>query len=232
MPNWVYNRVRVFGAENDKQVLYSTLTKPHPVAENKQGELTFHNVFSPTDVEAYKGIVGTSGKSFTDEDSWYGWNIKHWGTKWDVCEANVSFGEYDDSLVMDFETAWSPPEPIIYWLIDYCQEHNLDLYWDYEEEQGWGGAVAVEKGVFSYTTYDIPSSHKDYKDRGITDGCVCGWSSDPRDWVDDCPNKKKALADFDVVAYEREQLDTQMNWIAAFQAEANGLVPRDAEVSV
>jgi len=45
-------------------------------------------------------------------DNWYDWHIKHWDTKW-----NASDTKYEqpkpDTLVVHFETAWSPPSSVI-----------------------------------------------------------------------------------------------------------------------
>jgi hypothetical protein len=39
---------------------------------------------------------------------WYGWNIRNWGTKWDVTLENINrVDEY--TLTASFDSAWSPP---------------------------------------------------------------------------------------------------------------------------
>lgn len=39
---------------------------------------------------------------------WYDWNVANWGTKWDLCDITVS-QPYDDTVLLHFDTAWSPP---------------------------------------------------------------------------------------------------------------------------
>ncbi len=41
-------------------------------------------------------------------ESWYDWNIAHWGTKWDLCEPNITRVD-DNTVTIDCQTAWSPP---------------------------------------------------------------------------------------------------------------------------
>lgn len=41
-------------------------------------------------------------------DDWYDWRITHWGTKW-----NAYWQELRDGNVIEFDTAWSPPLPLI-----------------------------------------------------------------------------------------------------------------------
>ena len=43
---------------------------------------------------------------------WYDWSCKNWGTKWPAYEISVSRAD-DCTIEMDFQTAWSMPEPII-----------------------------------------------------------------------------------------------------------------------
>jgi hypothetical protein len=51
---------------------------------------------------------------FENENDWYNWNCKNWGTKWNIDEIDV----ITDNIEMGFAkiifwTAWSPPIPII-----------------------------------------------------------------------------------------------------------------------
>lgn len=62
---------------------------------------------------AVKGTtVGSGGFDSYDERGWYGWSLRHWGTKWNAYESEVS-GDNGDLAVVRFDTAWSHPVPII-----------------------------------------------------------------------------------------------------------------------
>ena len=53
-------------------------------------------------------------KSEYGYDNWYDWRNKHWGTKWDI-KGDVGIGDIDnETCTLVFNTAWSPPQPIIY----------------------------------------------------------------------------------------------------------------------
>ena len=41
---------------------------------------------------------------------WYDWNRNNWGTKWDAMEVSVDAD--DTTISLDFQTAWSTPEPV------------------------------------------------------------------------------------------------------------------------
>ena len=89
------------------------------------------------------------------QNDWYNWNIRNWGTKWEVA---VSDGEeYPDTellehkskgqdqwLVYKFNTAWSPPLVAISKLSEMVPNSLITL--SYEEEGGWGGEIEFLRG--------------------------------------------------------------------------------------
>ena len=74
---------------------------------------------------------------------WYGWSLEHWGCKWNGgrCElARLS----ETDLALHFETAWSPPEPVLRRIV---QAHPALSGWiDYLDE-GLGFAGTYRFGV-------------------------------------------------------------------------------------
>tara|TARA_B100000959_G_scaffold280278_1_gene341817 strand:+ start:711 stop:1361 length:651 start_codon:yes stop_codon:yes gene_type:complete len=63
-------------------------------------------------------------------DNWYDWSCEHWGTKWDASEPYLE----DDGWMLryDFDTAWSPPEPICEFLRDKFPDVHIS--WFFREE--------------------------------------------------------------------------------------------------
>ena len=57
--------------------------------------------------------------------------ITNWGTKWDITAKQVEFN-YEDSeqLEMEFETAWSPPEPICKRLREMFPDSSFSWFYD------------------------------------------------------------------------------------------------------
>lgn len=47
-------------------------------------------------------------KDLLEGEGWYNWNIKNWGTKWDVDLENIERVD-ENTLTAVFESAWSPP---------------------------------------------------------------------------------------------------------------------------
>ena len=49
-------------------------------------------------------------KVASTDNSWYNWNIRNWGTKWETqTEDGCINDQTDESITVCFDTAWSPP---------------------------------------------------------------------------------------------------------------------------
>ena len=128
MPNWCYQTLEISG--EPKQL--NKLLKKIEVTESESEETTkfsFDNVIPmPQGVE------------------WYEWRIANWGTKWqpDIQVADVE-GWENGSVFFDFNTAWSPPSPIIEALI--TEFKKLEFHWRYwEESYEYWGVHTFKKG--------------------------------------------------------------------------------------
>ena len=173
----------------------------------------FWNIVKPTDLEAYyerdtfkgnKNIkVDENGKmdndsfmtefvrSMREDQDWYHWNCRNWGTKWDVAVDNKS--DYsntiktvndDGSILYQFETAWSPVGEVLMKLSEMYP--TLEFDYEYEEETGWGGSCTFKGGEdVACDEYESPMSHSDYKERDKE--CQCEWDDTPEYWYEDCP---------------------------------------------
>lgn len=172
MPNWVYNTLEIEAIEADPEQinkLVSQLNQPFSVnhdqwnietgqMEKKPTEYSkpiigFWNIVKPTDLETYFGPqpeVDLNKPITFDSDHWYDWNVRNWGTKWDVAVRDND--EYPDTtmeqgegvVVYNFNTAWSPPVPAILALSEQYPELVFTL--TYQEETGWGGDCSIMSG--------------------------------------------------------------------------------------
>ena len=135
MPNWVHNTITIKGTDKDLQEVYEKLK-----SDSSEEPVTFRGLIPMPD-------------ECTD---WYNWCITNWGTKWDACHSGYEAAE--GTATYYFDTAWSPPEPVINAFLD--QFPNVDMCYTYREEQGWGGALDTVKGkVVNSNSYDVPDSH-------------------------------------------------------------------------
>lgn len=207
MPNWVYNTLTIEGSEEEIAKVKAQLGKPIQKRYANDKEVTsysnpiisFWNIIAPPDdkLDEYFGTHGYANgeKQGETEYNWYNFNNSKWGTKWDIAVRDED--EYSDTSLEEehpttlryrFNTAWSPPLPVIEELS--LQYPKLEITLEYEEEQGWGGEILwTEEGSSIVREYDIPNSHKDYVDRDEVDNCICQRDEDEDDWYKDCPNK-------------------------------------------
>lgn len=151
MPNWVHNMIAI---PVDSALEAETIkTQLAAVEDGENTSLSFQRLIPrPQDVS-----------------DWYNWNIAYWGTKWDACD--VETFDVDGRLVFEFNTAWSPPEPVYKALSEKLPTKNLLIV--FEEEQGWGGRVELLGGqVTSLEQWDIPMSHKDLAKRKRECYCI------------------------------------------------------------
>jgi len=79
----------------------------------------------------------------------YDWSVSNWGTKWDISPMDWE-REDDHTIVMHFDSAWSPPT-VIY---DYLTENGWSVR-AYYHEPGMGFAGCYEDGNDDYYEYDI-----------------------------------------------------------------------------
>ena len=80
-------------------------------------------------------------KSEYGYDNWYDWQVNNWGTKWDINNEIHVDDFHDEGCTLVFQTAWSPPEPIVHKLQEMFPD--VTFYGGYIGE-GWEFA-----GVFN-----------------------------------------------------------------------------------
>jgi hypothetical protein len=213
----------------------SQTTYPNPVFafynifNHRQDNITdLEYVAQPThsklDVNDSNWWNDTQELAKTDK-SWYNWNIRNWGTKWDVAvPAEDSYKntyiegptENGENLVVyyNFETAWSPPVPALEKLS--AQYPSLLFTLSYEEETGWGGEMELLRGeVISISEYENKCRDCDsincmeYCDNDCGEICnECNWLGEADlECVKECQTHKIYLDSEHTPEYRKEALD-------------------------
>lgn len=190
MPNWVFNYLTVSG--EPEKVAQVKEQVGRPIYYNFEDGKVFHenpifsfwNITAPTDLEAYSnqpvlGDLPTSDpnwwsqlqeKSKTD-DSWYNWNHRNWGVKWDVAGDSSIEEETPESVTYRFDTPWGTPDQA---LITLSSQHpDVTFLLCYEEETGWGGDTKFINGTAEeLDEWDWKCRNCDYH---VTDTQVSVW---------------------------------------------------------
>lgn len=132
MPNWCYNTVQI---EGERGELDKLIEKAHFIGDDETEEpscLSFKN-FIP----------------YPNGEWSHSWCSDTWGTKWDACDPYLEDGGGQD-IMYSFNTAWSPPTPIVQEMIKEFPKLKFDMY--YEEQgcdfqgvlQGEGGEITAD----------------------------------------------------------------------------------------
>lgn len=114
MPNWTDNHITISHPDKslidliaatqdtDKGVLSTIIPCPEELCDD---DLTTWSRGPEQDArDAKKAEL----KAKYGHESWYSWNIAHWGTKWDLCEPYIERID-DNTVVVTAQTAWNPP---------------------------------------------------------------------------------------------------------------------------
>lgn len=201
MPNWVYNTLHVHAPDKESlDKFIRKVTKPIPSVEGEGMSDAIAQVITKVDNGfSFWNILRPKKKLWTEywtrangtepENNWYNWNNKNWGCKWDANSQEIQ--RQDDTYAsIYFETPWGAPEGIVYAIGKKFPD--LSFTWAWEEEQGFGGEWEIQgDDVDETSSYDIPSSHSDYDERGRD--CVCTWYEDENDWFSDCPRESDLI---------------------------------------
>ena len=215
MPNWVFNGLTIEGNPEQVKALITQMNKPFIYSITPVGDLSydvkqtkyvnpifaFHNIYSYRDAgitdEQYhsqppRATDFSEAMKFETND-WYNFNVREWGTKWDVAvseddkhpDTYMEEAQNGENYVVyyNFNTAWSRPLPAIQKLS--AQYPNLLMTLSYEEETGWGGEMEFLRGeVISESEYDNKCRECDETDcliynddKGVEVCMKCGYES-------------------------------------------------------
>jgi hypothetical protein len=154
------------------------------------------NILPPPEdkLEEYHAVHGYANgeKTGDTEYNWYNFNVREWGTKWDAREAELT-EEHETCLRYKFDTAWSPPTPVIEKLAQ--QNPNLNINLEYREEQGWGGEIVFNGSITEVVKeWDIPETHAEEIEANYGDCWRCeNFDGDFSDLYQDCPENLKPI---------------------------------------
>ena len=128
MPNHCDQQVYIHGPQPLVDRIHQHLTCKRP---------EFCQVIVPMPFEHWGASeVVSTGKGLTSIPVWYDWRVDNWGTKWDVCDieitSDIEFSKDPDTAWFTFNcwTAWGPPIPV--WQKLHDMGVSVDA--DYQDE--------------------------------------------------------------------------------------------------
>ena len=230
MPNWVYNTLTIQGPKDQVDNIKKRLNTPFQREsenwnmETQQMEFqdylypnpvfSFWNIIQPTDLETYRlqRDPNEDPNIMFSGNNWYDWNVRNWGTKWDVAVSwdeeypDTQIYEYksegeDHWVVYGFNTAWSPPVPAMIKLSELVPNCVITL--SYEEETGWGGESEFVNGkITAESEYNWKCRECDYEELGEPPYCEdcehdmcpeCSYGEPDIDLWEKCPTHSVVL---------------------------------------
>ena len=150
MPNHCHNRVTFYSANTEdvaklKKIFEdeNTFTQIIPEPDWPNTPLMFKEDTTAKGIGTKYGNLGelpvkredpwtryeflSTGKH---DDRWYDWRIQNWDTKWDAYDVVVTDDD-PESVEIEFNTAWSPPEAICSAIRE--QYPDVSVSWFYDE---------------------------------------------------------------------------------------------------
>jgi hypothetical protein len=249
MPNWVYNTLTIQGPKEQVDFIKDKLNTPYTKShdnwnpETREMEVVeytysnpvfaFHNIYNHIEAGISDDVyIKQPDYTLPIEEAmqfkgshWYDFNVREWGTKWDVAVDNdnkypdtelleyKSEGE-DNWVVYRFDTAWSPPAPAMEKLSALVPNCVVTL--EFEEEQGWGGEYEFVNGKLTAESgYDNKCRDCDkentlnYCDNDCGEICdSCHWLGEADlDCVAECEVHKVFLTNEYVPDYRRDEIN-------------------------
>ena len=245
MPNWCYNTLTIQGPKEQVDSIKDRLNAPYKKTfenwnpETRQMEFKEYEFSNP--VFAFHNIYNHIQDNVPDEiyhkqpdhtlpmeealmfkgNHWYDWNVRNWGTKWDVAVSNDEqwpetellehkSEDEDQWLVYRFNTAWSPPSEAMEKLSALVPNCVVTL--SFEEETGWGGELEFVNGEMTAES-GYQNKCRDCDSENTLDYCdndcgeifsECNWLGEADlDCVAECDTHKVFLDDDHVPEYRK-----------------------------
>lgn len=157
MPNYCMNELTITG---EKQTL-DRIVKRH----TKEMNLDFDSIIPYPQVcrDKDKELQAESGFEHAFSKEGYNWCVENWGTKWNSFSSHYDF-HTDTELHMDFDTAWTPPVPVVIQLAKMYPDAKFVLSYREEGCCFYGKLVCEYGQVVEEWCKEIPESELDYEE--------------------------------------------------------------------
>ena len=135
MPNWTDNYVSFEGSKEKIQELKKLFASDKQVFD-------FNKIVPmPEDSDDFNATGSITHDQMMQENNWYFWSAKNWGTKWNAVEPNLDV-DNECKLEYSFRTAWDAPRGVIQEIYDSRDKIIKDLtyvkwscFHEFEEEE-------------------------------------------------------------------------------------------------
>lgn len=137
MPNHIRNRITVIG---DHKAFFNAV-------RSEDRSFDFNKLIPPPD-NMFTGSLSLEEERVLNAKGiphWYGWQTENWGTKW-----NAYHIEMKDENVIEFDTAWTHPEPIVHAIAARFTDHEFKWIYADEDTGSNTGEYSIRNGKVFY----------------------------------------------------------------------------------
>ncbi len=183
MPNWTENELTITGPDvqkvlnaicslnpldEDMQVLDFDRIIPYPAQfkeldllnieyQGKYHAIEMDDPQSQAKHESLASEYGVEPGTPCLQDGYnsggYEWCCDHWGTKWNATRPVLTLHQEPMKAFIEFDTAWSPPLPVIEKLAEMFPDHEFTLNY-FEGGMGFCGQIQWGGGTETYHNQD------------------------------------------------------------------------------
>ena len=159
MPNWCENELTITGKTEDVQKLKEAVRNGDEVLDANKiipypeefaildrlatGELRAEDIPQAVMLKLTGYDLNKDGYN----QGGYEWCVNNWGTKWGFVDATLAESEYKGTTTLEytFNTAWSPPIPLIKKLGEMFPQVEIELRY-FEGGAGFNGILVIKEG--------------------------------------------------------------------------------------
>ena len=160
-----------------------------------EGTFDFNKIV-PMPENIFRGPLGEKEREMYGANNWYDWSRWNWGTKW-----NSYDGEwYEEGASIQFNTAWSTPEPVYLALIKKFP--NLDFNVEFADED-----MGFNCGTFSHNAAagGLGFWEPDSGNKSLEFACKVWYNDTPENVGYKLDQNGDWVYDYDEDAYEDEE---------------------------
>lgn len=140
--------------------------------ESEDAFLNMRTDVTPTQWEY--GKIAYENQSKYGAPTWYEWSIQNWGTKWNAYNC-VECEPSGDSTELCFQTAWSPPQPVLERLSEQYPALWFAHAWADED-------IGHNCGLIEYENGEVTNEYLPVGDEAVSFACE-QWDYDPEEYM-------------------------------------------------
>ncbi|MCV0439873.1 MAG: hypothetical protein K5880_14835 [Hydrogenophaga sp.] len=158
MPNHVTNRLSIEGTRERLDAV-----KAQVAGDEQPFDL---DQIVPMPADTLRGNLSLDDQR-RNPNNWYDWSCANWGTKWNCYDVSVDVDD-EGLLVYRFDTAWSPPLPVLGKLSAMFPDLHFRVEY-FDEGWGFAGSTSLVNGeAVDETELECDTENPEFREMCVT----------------------------------------------------------------